>query len=179
MGLSLHVLVVLQCIAFSVFCYSVLVFFPFLLTSYYCYYLLVLLWFLFLHWTLSSVWWVFWLGLGVAGGARGWVAGRAGLWEVLATWVRGWRLHSLGSTCRHLTSMCDSGINLPITCEIFYHLLLVFSTKTAKPSLCFFAWFLCILFQFGGVSDRTVNTLNSRSGGPGTWVQSLPVELMP
>ena len=68
---------------------------------------------------------------------------------------------------RHPTSMCDSGINLPITCEIFHHLLLVFSTQTAKPSLCFFAWFLCILFQFGGVSDRMVNTLNSRSGGPG------------
>ena len=29
------------------------------------------------------------LGLGVAGGARGWVVGRAGFWGVLATWVRG------------------------------------------------------------------------------------------
>ena len=122
---------------------------------------------LFLHWNLSSVWWVLGPGLDVAGRARGWVAGRAGFWGVLATWVRGWRLHSLGSTCRHPTSMCDSGINLPITCEIFYHLLLVFSTKIAKSSLCFFVWFLCILFQFGGVSDRTVNTLNSRSGGTG------------
>ena len=79
-------------------------FFPFLHTSYfyyyyyYYYYLLVLVWSLFLHWTLSSVWWVLWLGLGVAGKARGWVIGRAGLLGVLATWVRGWRLHFLGST---------------------------------------------------------------------------------
>ena len=141
-------------------------FFPFLLTSYYYYYLLVLLRSLFLHWTLSLVWWMLWLGLGVAGRARGWVVSRAGLWGVLATWVRGWRLHSPGSTCRRLTSMCESGVNLPITYEIFHHLLLVFSNKTAKPSLCFFAWFLCILFHFGGVSDRTVKTLNSGSGGP-------------
>ena len=29
------------------------------------------------------------LGLGTAGGARGWVAGRAGFWGALATWVWG------------------------------------------------------------------------------------------
>ena len=51
----------------------------------------------------------------MAGRARGWVVSRAGLWGVLATWIRGWRLHSLGSTRRHLTSMCESGVNLPIT----------------------------------------------------------------
>ena len=36
------------------------------------------------------------LGLGVAGRACGWVAGRAGFWGVLATWVRGWRLQPVG-----------------------------------------------------------------------------------
>ena len=37
------------------------------------------------------------LGLGVAGGASGWVAGRAGFWGVLATWVRGRQLQPPGS----------------------------------------------------------------------------------
>ena len=37
------------------------------------------------------------LRLGVAGGASGWVAGRAGFWGVLATWVRGRQLQPPGS----------------------------------------------------------------------------------
>ena len=37
------------------------------------------------------------LGLGVAGRASGWVAGRAGFWGVLATWVRGRQLQPPGS----------------------------------------------------------------------------------
>ena len=41
--------------------------------------------------------WVLGPGLGVAGRARGWVAGRAGFWGVLATWVRGWWLQPVGS----------------------------------------------------------------------------------
>ena len=41
-----------------------------------------------------------WVGAGFAGGARGWVAGRAGFWNVLATWVPG-----------HPASMGDSGVN--------------------------------------------------------------------
>ena len=50
---------------------------------------LLLLLSLYLHWTLCSVWRVLGLGLGVAGGASGWVAGRARFWGVLATWVTG------------------------------------------------------------------------------------------
>ena len=42
------------------------------------------------------------LGLGLAGGAHGWVAGRAGFWDVLATWVWGWQLQSLGSWAPNL-----------------------------------------------------------------------------
>ena len=29
------------------------------------------------------------VGVGLAGGAHGWVVGRAGFWDVLATWVLG------------------------------------------------------------------------------------------
>ena len=50
------------------------------------------------------------LGLGVAGGARGWVAGKAGFWGVLATWVRGRQLGS-PQVLRHPTSLCNSGVN--------------------------------------------------------------------
>ena len=49
------------------------------------------------------------LGLGVAGGASGWVVGRAGFWGVLATWVRG--PGSSPQVLRHSTSMCNSGVN--------------------------------------------------------------------
>ena len=42
------------------------------------------------------------LGLGLAGGARGWVAGRVGFWDVLATWVWGWQLQPLGSWAPNL-----------------------------------------------------------------------------
>ena len=34
----------------------------------------------------------------MAGGARGWVAGRAGFWGALATWVWGQQLQSPGSS---------------------------------------------------------------------------------
>ena len=46
-----------------------------------------------------------WVGAGFAGGARGWVTGRAGFWNVLATWVPG-----------HPTSMGDSGVNKRFFC---------------------------------------------------------------
>ena len=36
------------------------------------------------------------------GRARGWVAGRAGFWGVLATWVRGWWLHLVSSEAPNL-----------------------------------------------------------------------------
>ena len=36
------------------------------------------------------------MGSGVAGGARGWVAGRAGLWGVPPTWVWVVGLHLMG-----------------------------------------------------------------------------------
>ena len=52
------------------------------------------------------------LGLGLAGGARGWVAGRAGFWDVLATWV--WGGSSSPWVPGHPTSMCDSGVNFTI-----------------------------------------------------------------
>ena len=37
-----------------------------------------------------------------AGGPRGWVAGRAGFWDVLATWVWGPQLQPLGSWAPNL-----------------------------------------------------------------------------
>ena len=45
----------------------------------------------------------------MAGGAHGWVAGRAGLWGVLPTrvWVGGNSPH----VPEHPTSICDAGVN--------------------------------------------------------------------
>ena len=44
-----------------------------------------------------SLGWVSPEAFGRAGGARGWVAGRAGFSDVLATWVWGQQLQPLGS----------------------------------------------------------------------------------
>ena len=49
------------------------------------------------------------LGYGVAGGARGWVAGRAGLWGVPPTWV--WVGGTSPQILEHPTSICDTGFN--------------------------------------------------------------------
>ena len=49
------------------------------------------------------------LGLGMVGGARGWVAGRAGFWGALATWVWGQQLQP--QVPGHTTSICDTGVN--------------------------------------------------------------------
>ena len=49
------------------------------------------------------------LGSGVVGGARGWVAGRAGLWGVPPTWV--WVDGTSAQILEHLTSICDTGVN--------------------------------------------------------------------
>ena len=46
------------------------------------------------------------VGAGLAGGAHGWVVGRAGFWDVLATWVSS----SSPWGPDHPTSMCDSGV---------------------------------------------------------------------
>ena len=53
------------------------------------------------------------LGSGVAGGARGWVAGRAGLWGVPPTrvWVVGFSPLIL----EHPTSISDTGVNLQLS----------------------------------------------------------------
>ena len=45
---------------------------------------------------------------GVAGGARGWVAGRAGLWGVPPTWV--WVVEVSPQILEHPTSICDTGV---------------------------------------------------------------------
>ena len=45
----------------------------------------------------------------MAGGARGWVSGRAGFWGALATWVWGQQLQS--QVPGHPTSICDAGVN--------------------------------------------------------------------
>ena len=59
------------------------------------------------------------LELGVAGGASGWVAGRAGFWSVLATWVRLGVSGSSPQVLRHpTTSMCDSGVNNTRTMDL-------------------------------------------------------------
>ena len=50
------------------------------------------------------------LGSGVAGGARGWVAGRAGLWGVPPTWV--WVVGFSPQILEHSTSICDTGVKL-------------------------------------------------------------------
>ena len=48
-------------------------------------------------------------GSAVAGGARGWVAGRAGLWGVPPTWV--WVVGFSPQILEHPTSICDTGVN--------------------------------------------------------------------
>ena len=48
------------------------------------------------------------LGSGVVGGARGWVAGRAGLWGVPLTWV--WVVVVSPQILEHPTSICDTGV---------------------------------------------------------------------
>ena len=50
------------------------------------------------------------LGSGVEGGARGWVAGRAGLWDVPPTWV--WVVGFSPQILEHPTSICDTGVKL-------------------------------------------------------------------
>ena len=49
------------------------------------------------------------LGSGVAGGARGWVADRAGLGGVPPTWV--WVVGVSPQILEHPTSICDTGVN--------------------------------------------------------------------
>ena len=53
------------------------------------------------------------LGSGVAGGARGWVAGRAGLWGVPPTWVIGVSPQIL----EHPTSICNTSVNKVLVTE--------------------------------------------------------------
>ena len=45
---------------------------------------------------------------GMAGGARGWVAGRAGLWGVLPTWA--WVGGTSPHVSAHPTSICNIGV---------------------------------------------------------------------
>ena len=49
------------------------------------------------------------LGSGVAGGARGWVVGKAGLWVVPPTWV--WVVGFSPQILEHPTSISDTGVN--------------------------------------------------------------------
>ena len=48
------------------------------------------------------------MGSGVAGGARGWVAGRVGLWGVPPTWV--WVVGTSPQILEHPTSISDTGV---------------------------------------------------------------------
>ena len=48
-------------------------------------------------------------GVGAGGGARGWVAGRAGLWGVPPTWV--WVVGVSPQMLEHPTSICDTGVS--------------------------------------------------------------------
>ena len=98
MHLSLHVLVVLQCIVFRVFCPVLPSFSVFPLSPHLLLLLLLLLFISISVVLISSLNSQFSVMGALAGAGCGWVVGRAGLLGVLATWVRGWRLHSLGST---------------------------------------------------------------------------------
>jgi len=61
----------------------------------YCYYY-------YFHRAAGSVRQVLGLGLGMAGRAHGWVAGRAGFWVALATWVWGRQIQPQGSWAPNL-----------------------------------------------------------------------------
>ena len=56
------------------------------------------------------------IGLGMAGGAHGWIAGRAGFWGALATWV--WGQQSSPQVPGHPTSIYDAGINSTTICYL-------------------------------------------------------------
>ena len=72
------------------------------------------------------------LGLGMVGGARGWVAGRAGFWGVLATWVWGQQLQP--QVPGHPTSICDAGVNSRKT-MYFSENLIKFCTKGIRSQV--------------------------------------------
>ena len=55
------------------------------------------------------MWRVLDLGSGVAGGARGWVVGKAGLRGVPPTWV--WVVGFSPQILERPTSICDTGVN--------------------------------------------------------------------
>ena len=94
---------------------SVLVFSPTLLSLllllpyYYCHYCCYYYWLLLLLLFPQSSWLCVMgaaLGLGMVGGARGWVASRAGFWGALATWVWGQQLQPPGSWAPNLHMRC-------------------------------------------------------------------------
>ena len=62
------------------------------------------------------------LGSGVASGARGWVAGRAGLWGVPPTWV--WVVGFSPQTLEHPSSIFNTGVNHTFQYGIILILLL-------------------------------------------------------
>jgi len=63
------------------------------------------------------------LGPGMVGRARGWVAGGAGFWGALATWV------GVGSSSPqvpgHLTSVCDTGVNFRLCFKLMVLIILL------------------------------------------------------
>ena len=73
------------------------------------------------------------LGSGVVGGARGWVASRAGLWGVPATWV--WVVGISPQILEHPTSICNTGVN--DSNDLRQHLnITVFDTMTNSGPGC-------------------------------------------
>ena len=56
------------------------------------------------------------MGSGVAGGARAWVTGWAGLWGVPPTWV--WVVGFSPQILEHPTSICDTGVNSIINTDM-------------------------------------------------------------
>ena len=72
------------------------------------------------------------LGSGVAGGARGWVPGRAGLWGVPPTrvWVVGFSPQIL----EHPTSICDTGVHVV---QITISIIIIIDWKCIQLILLF------------------------------------------
>ena len=75
------------------------------------------------------------LGSAVAGEARGWVAGRAGLWGVTPTWV--WVVGTSPQVLEHPTSICDTGVNISYMKVISYLLNVITTVKQIFWSIYF------------------------------------------
>lgn len=95
------------------------------------------------HWRfIGSVWRVFGLELGVVDGARGWIAGRAGLCGVFATWVWSWQLQPPPRFPPCVTWMLIGEISLIFGAFLKFNQQMSTLNNFLKKILIFLSWHL-------------------------------------